>query len=211
MDSEPRSKLEKRLKMSELNQKQSDEIVNRLESGPRSRIEKKAECWAVGNFSQYRKGLNGKNIVVCENYVEEKNYLACEISLGEDLSTGPLKSHFRSHHHNLFEELIRITNGKKDEKNGKLETENDKGLITDYLKPVESHYYYIAKMMVMDYLPFSFIEKETYRDVIRAYNRKAENISAKKIYAEMVGIKQRLQAIQRTMRSPGNGTAYYLV
>jgi hypothetical protein len=108
LDSEPRSKLEKRLKMSELNQKQSDEIVNRLESGPRSRIEKRAECWAVGNFSQYRKGLNGKNIVVCENCVEEKNYLACEISLGEDLSTGPLKSHFRSHHHNLFEELIRI-------------------------------------------------------------------------------------------------------
>ena len=155
LDSEPRSKLEKRLKMSELNQKQSDEILNRLESGPRSRIEKRAECWAVGNFSRYRKGLNGKNIVVCENCVEDKNYLACEISLGEDLSTGPLKSHFRSHHHNLFEELIRITNGKKDEKNGKLETENDKGLITDYLKPVESdfqfHYHHLIQLSFFYY------------------------------------------------------------
>jgi len=175
-----------------------EKIKSRLENGTRSRVSKKAAAWSVGRFTQYRSGVHDKDVVVCETCVKQENYISCEISLGHDLSPNALKTHMKAHHNDQYEELVRSTSFDP------IVKRDEQGTITKFLIDDESPLYQIAKMMVMEYLPLSFVEKESFRNVILAYNKKATVVTSETIYEEMVAIKLRLQAVKDSMRAPGD-------
>jgi hypothetical protein len=153
-----------------------EKIKSRIESGGRSRVSKKAAAWSVGCYTQYRSGVNDKDVVVCETCVKQENYISCEISLGNDLSPSALKTHMKAHHNDQYEELVRLTTSEP------IVRRDDEGKITKYLIDDETPLYHIARMMVMEYLPLSFVEKESFRNVILAYNKKAKVVTSKSIY-----------------------------
>jgi hypothetical protein len=63
-------------------------------------------------------------------------------------------------------------------------------------------------MMVMEYLSVSFVEKDSFRNLILAYNKIAKVVTSNDKYEEMVAIKWRQQDY---MRAPGDKKIQILV
>lgn len=206
-----KSRVEKRNAVIEDNTAAKAIVKQRIMNAPRYLVQKQSLLWRIGNFSEYKSGVVNGNAVVCEKCVDKEDYLFCEISLGKDFSTSPLKNHLYAHHRDLYEEYIRQTTGSSEDSKTTTESQPAAGTITAYLEPAEkSPRYYIAKMIVMKYLPLSFIEDPYFRDVIHAYNRKAEDISTKKLIDELISIKQRLKKFKESLRSPGEKSSKIL-
>jgi len=120
----------------------------RICSSQRYRVQKHSALWQIGKFSEYKSGVVKGNTIVCELCVESEDYLHCEITLGKDFSTTPLKNHFLSCHKALHESFISKTRAFNDEASPTVTDSNNASLITSYLPAENSHLYYIAKMVV---------------------------------------------------------------
>jgi hypothetical protein len=88
-----KSTLEKRARVADENAKAAEIIKARICSSQRYRVQKHSALWQIGKFSEYKSGVVKGNTIVCELCVESEDYLHCEITLGKDFSTTPLKNH----------------------------------------------------------------------------------------------------------------------